>query len=80
LTRRLRVEIRLRAAADLARRLPSSGALDLEKGSDVGTMLDRLGIDSDLVMLVVIDGTLADMSSPLSDGMTVELIPPISGG
>jgi molybdopterin converting factor small subunit len=43
-------------------------------------MLDRLGIDSDLVMLVVIDGTLADMSSPLSDGMTVELIPPISGG
>lgn len=74
------MEIRLRAAADLARRLPPSGRLDLEDGSDVESMLERLGIDSDLVMLVVIDGTLADLDSRLSDGMTVELIPPISGG
>jgi molybdopterin converting factor small subunit len=74
------VEIQLRAVADLAWRLPASGKLDLKEGSDIESMLKQLGIDSDLVMLVVIDGALADMDSRLSEGMTVELIPPISGG
>jgi molybdopterin converting factor small subunit len=31
-------------------------------------------------MLVVIDGVLADIDSPLEDGAILELIPPISGG
>ena len=74
------MEIGLRAASHLAEFVPPSGKLDLEEGASVEDLLRILGIDSDLVMLTVIDGVLADIDSPLSDGMTVELIPPISGG
>jgi molybdopterin converting factor small subunit len=74
------VEIALRATSHLAALMPESGRLDLREGSKVEDLLEGLGIDSDLVMLVVIDGELGDIDSPLGDGMTVELIPPISGG
>ncbi len=74
------MEIALRATSHLAAQMPESGRLDLREGSKVEDLLEGLGIDSDLVMLVVIDGELGDIDSPLVDGMTVELIPPISGG
>lgn len=74
------VKIALRATSHLAALMPESGRLDLREGSKVEDLLEGLGIDSDLVMLVVIDGELGDIDSPLGDGMNVELIPPISGG
>ena len=74
------MEIGLRAASNLAEFVPPSGRLSLKEGSDVEGLLKQLGINSDLVMLIVIDGVLGDMDSTLSDGMAVELIPPISGG
>jgi molybdopterin converting factor small subunit len=54
--------------------------LELEEGADVEKLLRKLDIDSELVMLIVINGALGDLESMLGDGMTVELIPPISGG
>jgi molybdopterin converting factor small subunit len=74
------LEIALRASSHLAEHLPASGRLALREGSRVQEALDTLGIDSDLVMLIVVDGELADVDTPLSDGLTLELIPPISGG
>ena len=78
--REAQLEIRLRAGGDLGKLVPKSGSLELEDGTDVGSLLQKLSIDSELVMLVVIDGVLGDMGSTLADGVTVELIPPISGG
>ncbi len=74
------MEIRLRATADLARLIPPTGKVEVGEEARVEDVLSGLGIDSDLVMLFVIDGELADVDSPLEDGMTLELIPPISGG
>lgn len=74
------MEIQLRATSHLAELVPPSGTFDLEEGASVQDLLEALGIDGDLVMLTVIDGVLADMDSPLREGMTIELIPPISGG
>ena len=74
------MEIDLRATSDLARLIPGAGRLEIEDDSTVEDVLENLGIDSDLVMLFVIDGELADLDSPLEEGMTLELIPPISGG
>ena len=74
------MEIGLRATSDLARLIPGAGRLEIEDDSTVEDVLENLGIDSDLVMLFVIDGELADLDSPLEEGMTLELIPPISGG
>jgi molybdopterin converting factor small subunit len=78
--REAQVEIQIRAGGDLAKLVPPSGGLELEEGTDVESLLRNLGIDSELVMLVVIDGALGDLDSTLDDGTTVELIPPISGG
>ena len=74
------MEIALKATSHLAEFIPDSGRLSLSEGSSVEDLLGKLGIDSDLVMLIVIDGELGDIDSSLGDGMTVELIPPISGG
>ena len=74
------MEISLRATADLARLIPPTGKVEAGEEARVEDVLSDLGIDSDLVMLFVIDGELAGVDSPLEDGMTLELIPPISGG
>jgi molybdopterin converting factor small subunit len=74
------VEIALKATSHLAEFIPAGGKLSLNEGSSVGDLLENVGIDSDLVMLIVINGELGDIGSSLGDGMTVELIPPISGG
>ena len=74
------MEISLRATSDLAGLIPPTGRVRIDDDSRVGDLLGNLGINSDLVMLFVIDGELADLDSPLEDGMTLELIPPISGG
>jgi sulfur carrier protein ThiS len=74
------MEVTLQATSHLAEFLPESGRMALEEGSRVEDLLQGLGIDSDLVMLVVIDGVLGDIDSVLDEGAAVELIPPISGG
>ena len=74
------MEINLRATSDLARLIPPAGTLEVKEEARVEDVLSDLGIDSDLVMLFVLDGELADIDSPLEDGATLELIPPISGG
>ena len=74
------MEVLLEAASHLAKSLPESGRISVPEGTRVEDLLKRLGINQELVMLVVLDGELADLESPLSEGMAVELIPPISGG
>ena len=74
------MEISIRATSDLARHVPPTGRVEIGEQITVEEVLSDLGINSDLVMLVVIDGELADLDSPLKDGATLELIPPISGG
>ena len=77
---RMPVEVGLRATSHLADFVPASGKLTLRDDASVDDLLASLGINSDLVMLIVLDGELGDIDSPLNDGMVVELIPPISGG
>jgi molybdopterin converting factor small subunit len=74
------LNVSLRATSHLSGFLPEGGKLDLQEGSKVKDVFSRLGLDSDLVMLIVVDGRLADIDSPLEDGAVLELIPPISGG
>jgi molybdopterin converting factor small subunit len=72
--------ISLRATSDLARMIPPTGKVEIEEEALVEDVLEGPGIDSGLVILVVVDGKLADVDSPLKHGATLELIPPISGG
>ncbi len=72
--------IQIKATAHLSDLVPEDGKVSLEEGEKVGDVLSRLGIDTDLVMLIVVDGELGDLDSPLEDGAVLGLIPPISGG
>jgi molybdopterin converting factor small subunit len=74
------LEISVRSTADLAGFIPQPGRVKVGERATVQDVLGLLGIESDLVMLFVIDGDLAEVDSPLKDGATLELIPPISGG
>jgi molybdopterin converting factor small subunit len=74
------VQINVRAVADLAGLVPPTDKVEIRERATVQDVLGLLGIESDLVMLFVIDGDLAEVDSPLKDGATLELIPPISGG
>jgi molybdopterin converting factor small subunit len=74
------LDVSLRATSHLSDFLPEGGRMNLEDGSRVRDVFSRLGLNSDLVMLIVVDGRLADIDSPLEDGAVLELIPPISGG
>jgi molybdopterin converting factor small subunit len=74
------LDISLRATSHLSDFLPEGGKINLEEGSKVQDVFSRLGINFDLVMLIVVDGKLGDVDSPLEDGAVLELIPPISGG
>jgi sulfur carrier protein ThiS len=78
--RRRLVEISLKATSHLSEFVPETGRVNVEEGSKVEDVLTKLGIGSDLVMLIVVDGELGDIDSHLEDGAVVELIPPISGG
>jgi molybdopterin converting factor small subunit len=74
------MEISLRATSHLSEFVPATGTLKVEEGSKVEDVLGKLGIDSALVMLIVVNGELGDTDSPLEDGAILQLIPPISGG
>jgi molybdopterin converting factor small subunit len=72
--------VAVKATGGLKAYVPSAGGVSVAGQATVGDVIKRLGIDSDLVMLFVVDGDLADMDSPLPAGSILELIPPISGG
>lgn len=74
------MEIGVRASSHLSEAVPATGKVSVAEGSRVSDLLRALGINSDLVMIVVVDGVLGDLDTPLSDGSTVELIAPVSGG
>ena len=74
------MDISLRATSHLSDFLPEGGRMNLEDGSRVQDVFSRLGINSDLVMLIVVNGKLGDVDSLLENGAVLELIPPISGG
>ncbi len=74
------MEVVIRATSHLAEMIPPAGRLCLREGSKVSDLVDALGLNSDLIMLFVVDGKLGDLDTPLREGSTVEFIAPVSGG
>lgn len=54
--------------------------VEVEEGTAVSEVLTTLAVRTDLVVAVVINDVTAKMSSVLSEGDVVKLIPVISGG
>ena len=73
------MDVSLRATSHLSDFLPEGGKINLEDGSKVQDVFSRLGINSDLVMLIVVDGRLADYERMWDGcGCTIDYCAPAS--
>ena len=55
--------------------------LDLASGATMRTLVEALGISlRDDAILLVVNGRIADVDTPLAEGDEVRLIPAMSGG
>jgi molybdopterin converting factor small subunit len=54
--------------------------LELEQGSSVSLLLDRLGVTAEMIGLIVINGKQQKMTTVLQENDEVWLIPPVTGG
>ena len=77
------MQVRVRLYAELARSLGGGQRerrVELPAGSSIGDLLRQLGAPDGLGVIVGLNGKLADRSTPLSDGDTLELMTAMQGG
>ena len=80
------MEVHVKLMAALRNKLPAgstAGAvhLDLQPGTSVAAVLQRLGISSGYIHLVTINGAMEpDRNRILQDGDEVAVFPPVAGG
>lgn len=73
------MQVRVEFYGPLRRQFPDQEA-EVEPGTTVAALLDRLGV-TDRYMAVLVDGLPFEFSDPLPPGTrTVMLVPPIGGG
>lgn len=74
------MEIEYRLFASLREYGGNKSRIEMEDGSPVGDLLDRIGIPPDEVAIILVDGRHATREQALHDGETVSLFPAIAGG
>jgi molybdopterin converting factor small subunit len=73
--------IELKCYATLAPATPSNAdAFPLKPGETVLELTQRLGIPSEEIKIVFVNGVTVDLDKPLADGDRVGIFPPIGGG
>jgi molybdopterin converting factor small subunit len=80
------MRIRIKVIGALRSKLPSgskgnTAQLDLETGATVATALERLGLSTSQVHLVMVNGEMDhDKNRKLNERDEVTLFPPVAGG
>jgi thiamine biosynthesis protein ThiS len=59
---------------------PDQSSLTVESGRTVREMIEELGVDPDLVAVVMVNGRQKFKSYQLQDGDNVKLVPMVGGG
>ena len=79
----IRIRIRVRPYADLARFFPGEGrirVIEAPAGTTVGDLLDTHGLDESHRLTLGVNDVLASRETQLRDGDTLEVLVPMSGG
>lgn len=74
------MKIELKTFATLRSLHPSVPELEVEPGSTVGSVLKNLGIPREKVTIIFINNIHGTLDSPLEEGDSLGLFPPIGGG
>ncbi len=83
------MNITLKLFATLSRHLPAGternvARIEVSEGTTVGALLDDLGVPREAVHMVLVNGRHVPVeevdSTPLEDGTTLAVWPPVAGG
>ena len=80
-----RMKVTVHVYASLARYAPEGGGgkewvVEAEDGTRVGMLLRKLGIPSESVKLLFLNGVHAEWADPLKEGDRLGVFPPVAGG
>jgi molybdopterin converting factor small subunit len=77
--------ITLKLFASLQQYLPvgtrgRQAQVDVAVGETAGSVLERLGVPRDLAHLLLVNGQHRDWDTPVTEGDTLSVFPPVAGG
>ncbi len=78
----MNVQINLYAtlALQTTKRGSQADLIEIEDGTNIGDILDRLGISRDAPKIIFLNGVHADLKTIPKDGDRIAVFPPIAGG
>ena len=74
----MKVEIKL--FASLQKFMPNAEKVELDNNCTVLDLLEKIGINSSEVAIILVNGRHVDLDQRLHEGETVAIFPPIAGG
>ena len=74
----MKVEIKL--FASLQKFMPNAEKVELDNNCTVLNLLEKIGINSSEVAIILVNGRHVDLDQRLHEGETVAIFPPIAGG
>ncbi len=76
------MQVRVKLMGTLRGKLPGGSAtLDVDAGTTVAAVLERMGVAGGQVHLVMVNGDMAtDRQRALADGDELTVFPPVAGG
>jgi molybdopterin synthase sulfur carrier subunit len=78
------MNVRVNLYATLALQTTKQGSeaslIEIEDGTSIGDILDRLGVSRDAPKIIFLNGVHADLETIPKDGDRIAVFPPIAGG
>jgi molybdopterin synthase sulfur carrier subunit len=78
------MNVRVNLYATLALQTTKQGSeaslIEIEDGTSIGDILDRLGVSRDAPKIIFLNGIHADLETIPKDGDRIAVFPPIAGG
>ena len=74
------MKLQIKLFATLRKFNPLDEEIELDDGLRVIDFLNRFGIPTSEVAVILVDGRHANLEQPLHDGETLAIFPPIAGG